>query len=79
LTFSFIRRKIIYGKQLNKGNTMTKINKYRNTTEPKIITKNGVQYKELDLGGSKILMRIKSEKEVIKDYKNFAKYNKSLK
>jgi len=58
---------------------MTKINKYRNTTEPKIITKLGVQYKELDLGGSKILIRIKSEKEVIKDYKNFAKYKEGSK
>jgi len=53
---------------------MTKINKYKNTTEPKIITKNGVKYKELDLGGSKILIRIKSDKEVAKDYKAFDKY-----
>jgi len=58
---------------------MTKINKYKNTTEPKIITKNGVKYKELDLGGSKILIRIKSDKEVAKDYKAFDKYSKTLK
>jgi hypothetical protein len=58
---------------------MTKINKYTNTTQPKIIKKNGVQYKEMDLGGSKILIRIKSDKEVAKDYKAFAKYKESSK
>ena len=58
---------------------MIKINKYTNTTKPKVVVKNGVSYKEMDLGGSKILIRIKSDKELAKDYKAFDKYSKSLK
>ena len=53
---------------------MIKINKYTNTTKPKVVVKNGVSYKEMDLGGSKILIRIKSDKELAKDYKAFDKY-----
>ena len=58
---------------------MIKINKYTNTTKPKVVVKNGVSYKEMDLGGSKILIRIKSDKELAKDYKAFKKYSKTLK
>ena len=58
---------------------MIKINKYTNTTKPKVVVKNGVSYKEMDLGGSKILIRIKSDKELAKDYKAFDKYTESLK
>ncbi len=58
---------------------MIKINKYTNTTKPKVVVKNGVSYKEMDLGGSKILIRIKSDKELAKDYKAFDKYSKTLK
>ncbi len=58
---------------------MIKINKYTNTTKPKVVVKNGVSYKEMDLGGSKILIRIKSDKELVKDYKAFKKYSNDLK
>lgn len=58
---------------------MIKINKYTNTTKPKVVVKNGVSYKEVDLGGSKILIRIKSDKELAKDYKAFKKYSNDLK
>jgi hypothetical protein len=58
---------------------MIKINKYTNTTKPKIVIKNGVSYKEMDLGGGKILIRIKSDKELAKDYKAFKKYSNDLK
>jgi len=33
---------------------MIKINKYTNTTKPKVVVKNGVSYKVLDLGGTKL-------------------------
>ena len=58
---------------------MIKINKYTNTTKPKVVIKNGVSYKEMDLGGGKILIRIKSDKELAKDYKAFKKYSNDLK
>tara|TARA_R110000765_G_C18592086_1_gene567920 strand:+ start:179 stop:349 length:171 start_codon:yes stop_codon:yes gene_type:complete len=53
---------------------MTKINKYRNTTEPELVVKGGVTYRVMDLGGSKIRIRVKSDKEMAKDVKDFQKY-----
>ncbi len=43
---------------------MRKIVRFQNTKKPVIITKNGVQYKRMDLGGSTIDVRIKSAKEL---------------
>ena len=36
--------------------------------------KNGVSYKVLDLGGTKLKVRVKSPKELLKDKKAFDKY-----
>ena len=59
---------------------MIKINKFRPVNKEVLrIVKNGVTYKVLDLGGSKIEVRVKSPKEIAKDYKDFAKYTESLK
>ena len=54
---------------------MTKINRFINSKEDKFVTKGGVKYRVLDLGGSTIEVRVKSDKELAKDYKAFAKYN----
>ena len=53
---------------------MTKINKFKNNSNDKFVTKNGVKYRVLDLGGSTIEIRVKSDKELAKDYKAFNKY-----
>ena len=58
---------------------MIKINKFRPVNKEVLVVKNGVTYKVLDLGGSKIEVRVKSPKEIAKDYKDFAKYTESLK
>ena len=54
---------------------MRKIDRY----EPKnndevLVVKNGITYRVLDLGGSKIEIRVKSPKELKKDKKAFKKY-----
>ena len=53
---------------------MTKINRYTNTTKPVIEVKNGVSYRIMDLGGSKIRIRVKSDKEMAKDVREFQRY-----
>ena len=58
---------------------MTKINKFKNNSNDKFVTKNGVKYRVLDLGGSTIEIRVKSDKELAKDYKAFKKYSNDLK
>ena len=39
-----------------------------------LVVKNGVTYKVLDLGGSKIEVRVKSSKEIARDSKEFKEY-----
>ncbi len=58
---------------------MTKINKFKNNSNDKFVTKKGVKYRVLDLGGSTIEIRVKSDKELAKDKKAFDKYTESLK
>ena len=53
---------------------MIKLNRYKNKTEPVLVVKNGVTYRVMDLGGSKIEVRVKTPKEVLKDKKDFNKY-----
>ena len=55
---------------------MRKVVKFVNKKKPVIITKNGVQYKRVDLGGHTMDIRIKSEKEFKSDVKLFAKRSK---
>ena len=54
---------------------MRKIHRY----EPKnndevLVVKNGVTYRVLDLGGSKIEVRVKSSKEIARDSKELKEY-----
>jgi len=54
---------------------MRKLHRY----EPKnndevLVVKHGVTYRVLDLGGSKIEVRVKSSKELTQDSKDFQKY-----
>jgi hypothetical protein len=58
---------------------MTKINRFESSKEEVFVTKDGVKYKVLDIGGSTIEVRVKSDKELTKDYEAFAKYTESLK
>ena len=53
---------------------MIKINKFKNNSNDKFVTKNGVKYRVLDLGGTKLKVRVKSPKELPKDKKAFDKY-----
>ena len=55
---------------------MRKVIRFVNKKKPVIITKNGVQYKRVDLGGHTMDIRIKSEKEWKSDVKLFAKRSK---
>ena len=54
---------------------MRKLHRY----EPKnndevLVVKHGVTYRVLDLGGSKIEVRVKSSKELARDVKEFKNY-----
>ena len=54
---------------------MRKLNKYtKKTTDDVLVVKNGITYRVLDLGGSKIEIRVKTPKEVLKDKNEFRKY-----
>ena len=54
---------------------MRKISWYeRKNTDDVLVVKNGITYRVLDLGGSKIEIRVKSPKELKKDKKAFKKY-----
>jgi hypothetical protein len=54
---------------------MRKLTKYKpKNTDDVLVVKHGVTYRVLDLGGSKIEVRVKSPKEILKDKKAFNKY-----
>ena len=54
---------------------MRKISRYeRKNTDDVLVVKNGITYRVLDLGGSKIEIRVKSPKEILKDKNEFQKY-----
>jgi hypothetical protein len=53
---------------------MLKINKFKSVNKEVLVVKNGVTYKVLDLGGSKIEVRVKSPKELERDIKAFQEY-----
>ena len=53
---------------------MIKINKYKSANKEVLVVRSGVTYRVLDLGGSKIEVRVKSPKELTRDSKSFKKY-----
>ena len=55
---------------------MRKVVRFQNTKKPVIVTKNGVQYKRMDLGGYTIDVRVKSAEEMKGDIKLFRKKSK---
>jgi hypothetical protein len=50
---------------------MRKIVKFKNTAKTEYVEKGGVKYKVVDLGGMKMLIRVKADKEVKKDSELF--------
>jgi len=46
---------------------MRKVVKYKNTAETEYVVKGGVTYKVVDLGGTKMNIRVKEDKEIKKD------------
>ena len=53
---------------------MIKINKYKSVNKEVLVVRSGVTYRVLDLGGSKIEVRVKSPKELARDSKEFKRY-----
>ena len=53
---------------------MRKINKFNPVNKEVLVVRSGVTYRVLDLGGSKIEVRVKSPKEPAQDSKDFQKY-----
>ncbi len=58
---------------------MIKINKFKPVNKEVLVVKSGVTYRVLDLGGSKIEVRVKSPKELAQDSKDFQKYKNNQK
>ena len=55
---------------------MRKVVRFQNNKKPVIVTKNGVQYKRMDLGGYTIDVRVKSAEEMSGDINLFRKKSK---
>ena len=53
---------------------MRKVNKLKPDTSEVLVVEGGISYKVLDLGGTKLKVRVKSPKELLKDKKAFDKY-----
>ena len=53
---------------------MIKINKYKSVNKEVLVVRSGVTYRVLDLGGSKLEVRVKSPKEFARDSKEFKRY-----
>ena len=53
---------------------MIKINKFKPVNKEVLVVKSGVTFRVLDLGGSKIEVRVKSPKELTRDRNAFKKY-----
>ncbi len=53
---------------------MRKVNRFKPDNKEVIVVEKGITYKVLDLGGTKLKVRVKSPKELLKDKKAFDKY-----
>ena len=53
---------------------MRKAVRFKNTTKPEFVTERGVTYKVVDLGGHKMEIRVKDDKEIKKDSELFKLY-----
>ena len=50
---------------------MRNIHRFKNTVEPELVEKGGVKYKVVDLGGMKMMVRVREDKEVKRDKELF--------
>ena len=66
----------VYSNVTKQEKTMRKVVRFQNNKKPVIVTKNGVQYKRMDLGGYTIDVRVKSAEEMSGDIKLFRKKSK---
>jgi len=53
---------------------MRNITKFKPVNKEVLVVRGGVTYKVLDMGGSKIEVRVKSPKELARDIKEFQEY-----
>ena len=53
---------------------MRKVVKFKNTAKTEYVTEGGVTYKVIDVGGTKMKIRVKEDKEVKKDTELFKLY-----
>ena len=53
---------------------MRKVKKYKNTDKPVFKTIDGVTYKVVDVGGMKMKIRVKEDREIKKDTELFKLY-----
>ena len=56
---------------------MRKVHKFKNTIKTEYVKKDGVNYKVVDLGGMKMMVRVRGDKEITRDRKLF-KLSKSI-
>jgi len=56
---------------------MRKVHRFKNTTKTEYVKKGGVNYRVVDLGGMKMMVRVRGDKEVTRDRKLF-KLSKSI-
>ncbi len=57
--------------------TTRKVHRFKNTTKTEYVEKGGVTYKIVDLGGHKMKIRVKADKEVKQD-KELFKLSKTM-
>ena len=50
---------------------MRKVHRFKNTAKTEFVEKGGVTYKVVDLGGTKMKIRVKDDKEIKKDSELF--------
>ena len=50
---------------------MRKIHRFKNTAKPEFVEKGGVMYKVMDLGGTKMMVRVREDKEIKRDKELF--------
>ena len=50
---------------------MRKLHRFHNTAKPEFVEKGGVMYKVMDLGGTKMMVRVREDKEIKRDKELF--------
>jgi hypothetical protein len=71
ITLDLYRYLVLYLGVKERKQKMRKVYRFKNTAEPEFVEKGGVTYKVIDLGGTKMNIRVKEDKEIKKDSKLF--------